>query len=81
MVDVDYKFKYIDCGCNGRVSDGGVFKFNFILNFGVEYFLYFIRKIFIVEKYICVICYCWGWSIFIKILFDEIIFILKFGLK
>lgn len=25
LVDADYKFKYKDCGCNGRVSDGGVF--------------------------------------------------------
>ena len=26
LVDAEYKFIYIDAGCNGRVSDGGVIK-------------------------------------------------------
>ena len=26
LVDSDYKFLYVDIGCNGRVSDGGVFR-------------------------------------------------------
>ena len=26
LVDNDYKFLYVDIGCNGRVSDGGVFR-------------------------------------------------------
>ena len=25
LVDTDYKFIYMDIGCNGRISDGGVF--------------------------------------------------------
>ena len=26
LVDADYKFIYVDVGCNGRVSDGGMYR-------------------------------------------------------
>ena len=26
LVDADYKFTYLDIGCNGRISDGGVYR-------------------------------------------------------
>ena len=35
LVDADYKFTYIDVGCNGRISDGGVFR-NCSLNKAME---------------------------------------------
>ena len=35
VVDADYQFTYIDVGCNGRISDGGVFK-NCSLNRALE---------------------------------------------
>ena len=25
LVDVDYNFKFVDIGCNGRIRDGGLF--------------------------------------------------------
>ena len=25
IVDADYKFIYVDIGCNGKISDGGIF--------------------------------------------------------
>lgn len=79
LVDADYKFKYIDCGCNGRVSDGGVFA-NSTLFQTLESNTFHIPPV-TAEKYTCAICHCWGWSISIKILFDETIPIPKFGPK
>ena len=35
VIDADYKFIYIDVGCNGRVADGGVLK-NSTLNTALE---------------------------------------------
>ena len=35
VVDANYRFLYVDVGCNGRVSDGGVFR-NSSLNTAFE---------------------------------------------
>lgn len=35
LVDAEYKFIYVDVGCNGRISDGGVFR-NSTLNRALE---------------------------------------------
>lgn len=36
VADPQYKFTYVDVGCNGRVSDGGVFQ-NCSLSDGLEH--------------------------------------------
>ena len=35
VVDADYKFTYVDIGCNGHISDGGVFS-NCVLSRALE---------------------------------------------
>ena len=35
LIDYDYKFLYVDVGCQGRISDGGVYS-NSTLNFALE---------------------------------------------
>ena len=32
LVDADYKFLYVDVGCNGRISDGGIFRNSSLFN-------------------------------------------------
>lgn len=61
LVDADYKFKYIDCGCNVRVSDGGVFA-NSTLFQTLESNTFHIPpgKPLPQRNATCAICHCWG---------------------
>ena len=38
LVDADYKLIYVDIGCNGRVSDGGVYRNSTLFTDGKKYF-------------------------------------------